>query len=150
MVSISEEYYFSFFFALPGLAETQLAMCCAWVTTTLRSRTTLSVPCPPNALLSTESTTVRGGSTTSLCCDSKAQRATVWHSTLTLVQYVCQSQATSGRRGLLPVWSLAGASQVHHCSDCHMLITALKWVKCFITLLLQIGEKYITFGILIN
>lgn len=141
---------FQFFIVLPGLAETQLAMCCAWVTTTLRNRMTLNVPCPLNELLSTESTTVRAGSMTSPCCGSKAQRATVWRSTLTLVQCVCQSKATSGRRDLLPVWSLAGASQVHHCSDCHMLNTVLKRVKCFITLSSQIGEKYITFSILIN
>lgn len=112
MMAIYEDHHFQFFFAPPGLAETPPATCCAWGTTTLRSRMTLNAPCPLNASLSTESTTLRAGSTTSHWCGSKAQRATVWHSTLILVRCVCQSQVTSGRRGLLPVWSLAGASQV--------------------------------------
>lgn len=106
-------HHFKFVFASPDLAETQPAMCYAWVTTTLRSRMTLNAPCPLNASSYTESTTVRAGNTILPWCGSKAQRATVCHSTLTLVQCAYQRQETSGRRGLLPAWSLAGASQVN-------------------------------------
>lgn len=106
-------YHFKFIFAPPDLAEIQPAMCYVWVTTTLRSRMTLNAPCPLNASLHTESTTVRAGNMILPWCGSKGQRETVCHSTLTLVQCAYQREETSGKKGLLSVLSLAGASQVN-------------------------------------
>lgn len=87
----------------PDLAETQVAMCCASVTTTLRSRMTLNALCPLSTLSYTESTTIRAGSMTLPWWGSKAQPATVWHSILTQILCACLRWVTSGRRGLLPV-----------------------------------------------
>lgn len=88
-------------------------MCCASVTTTLKSRMTLNALCPLSVLSYTESTTIKAGNMTLPCWGSKAQLATVWHSILTRILCACLRWVTSGRRGLLLVSSQAGVLQVN-------------------------------------